>query len=197
MIINGMPMARMLSPRSAALLAVLLVSPAAFAADQAAVPSAASTSQTTTSIDAIKPSPEALLLAEIRKQTALTEARADGLESETRLRELKSALGQTAGDDRLPQLIGLYGVGQNVTAEFLSGKSLLTVHPGDYVNNTWRLSSVVGNGVVLASKGGKTLRLLLGQGGQSQPTNTSYSPRRSSAQSQVAPTQYRMADGSQ
>lgn len=111
------------------------------------------------------PDPDAVLLGVIRQQVDVKKARAEELGVDIQIQESRNKLdgGTSAGRSAsIPDLIGLYGTGRTMTAEFIvGGTSVLTARRGDWVTGDWQIESILGNGVVLRQHASRERRTVL------------------------------------
>lgn len=121
-------------------------------------------------------SPDAVLLSAIRRQAKVAQARGELLKAKADNRAVRALLSGGEAGQGAPTLVGLYGAGDNVRAEFLVGDAVLTARPGDWVNDDWRLDEILRNGVRLSGADGASKMVLLGSAA------TAASPLRGSAQ---------------
>lgn len=128
------------------------------------VESASAGNTTAVSVD-----PDVVLLGELRRDIEVERSRAELLGIQQQIQETREKLGESdAGDgNAVPSLIGLYGGGSQVTAEFLVGsgeaQTVLTARVGEWVTHRWRIERVLANGVVLAGRGGERRTVLFGR----------------------------------
>lgn len=70
--------------------------------------------------------------------------------------EAEQKLGMVrSGRSSVPELVGVTGVGRNLTAEFLSNNALVRVGAGDYVTEDWKVEAISASTVTLLRRGGK------------------------------------------
>ncbi len=111
------------------------------------------------------PDPDAVLLGQLRKDIDKKKLEAESLGVELQIQDSRSKLDGSAGagaSAAIPELIGLYGTGDRVTAEFIVGSNtILTAKNGEWVSTDWQIESILTNGVVLKHRGSKERRTVL------------------------------------
>ena len=85
------------------------------------------------------------------------------LETHVERQELQAKLNTQGATLEVPELVALYGYGDNLLAEFLVGRALLTARPGDWVTSEFRLERVLANGVELRKRDGSVRTALFGR----------------------------------
>lgn len=161
----------------AAAISLALTASAAFAQDATQVVNSVAVSEPAQIAPVV--SPDAVLLDEVQRNIGRTKTEVEMLRLELQRRELQGQLGEDSGRD-VPELIGLYGRPDSMSAEFRVGASVLTATPGDWVTSRWQLKRVLSNGVELTQRGGGTRTVLFGNtqgsGQQGRPVQAAYSP---------------------
>jgi len=136
-------------------------------AESSPAPAASAASEETSGARPVDP--DVVLLGELRRNIELERSRAELLGIQQQIQEAREKLGESdAGDgNTVPSLIGLYGGGSHVTAEFLVGsgasQTVLTAGVGEWVTHRWRVDRMLPNGVVLAARGGERRTVLFGR----------------------------------
>lgn len=104
-------------------------------------------------------------LRELQKDVARTQVEVSLLQAQVTAQDARKQLQPFAkGTADLPKLIGVFGVGENLTAQFAVGLNVIDVGAGEWLTSDWRVARITGLGVELTDrKGAKHTAMFGGQ----------------------------------
>lgn len=132
-----------------------------------AVPPSSAVTAQTTPVAVPKPASEVdadvAALRELQKDVARTTAEVALLQTQVQAQDARKQLQPFAkGTSDLPRLIGVFGVGDNLTAQFAVGLNVMEVAAGEWLTSDWRVARVTGLGVELTDKQGRKHTAMFG-----------------------------------